>query len=282
MRHGTGRVGVRATVLIVAVGFVSSGCGGAPPVQRPTGPEVGAEATAEVSAEALLGPAPSTPAASPSPSRSAASRSSPSAHRAPTPRARPKPPTEKTLPPSPPAPAADCTPSYRGTKATLSQVRDALTAAAGRTYWPSSAPGLRVPVNLVKAVAWQESGWQSNIIACDGGVGLMQVMEPTADFVNQRFEQSYDVEEYRDNATLGANYLAWLTRYIGDAYFDSDYSLDAANCTAELNSCVLNAVIAAYNFGPGAVATDSGLVIPNPRYVQNVRALMTECTCLSV
>ena len=49
-------------------------------------------------------------------------------------------------------------------------------------------------------------------------------------------------------------------------YFEADYRLDAALCTAELNSCLLNAVIAAYNYGHGAVAQeDKPLAIPNPR-----------------
>jgi len=64
-------------------------------------------------------------------------------------------------------------------------------------------------------------------------------------------------------------------------YFDSNFSLSAENCTEELNSCLLNAVIAAYNYGHGAVAVpEQPLTIPNPRYVYNVRALMTECVCL--
>ena len=109
----------------------------------------------------------------------------------------------------------------------------------------------------------------------------MQVMPDTADFVNQRFDQSYDIDAYRDNATLGANYLAWLIKYIGDAFFDGAYGVSAEDCTTELNSCLLNAVISAYNFGPGAVVTDDGLKIPNPQYVRNVRALMTNCVCLN-
>jgi hypothetical protein len=89
------------------------------------------------------------------------------------------------------------------------------------------------------------------------------------------------VHDYRDNATLGANYLAWLTKYFGDVYFDGDYTLDAADCADHTDGCLLNAVIASYNFGFGNVDTTDGLVIPNPRYVENVRALMTECVCLS-
>jgi hypothetical protein len=200
----------------------------------------------------------------------------------PTKKSPPRRSTGEKLAPAPPKPAAGCTkPRYEGTQASRADVKAALTDAAGRTYWPTSAPGLRVPLDLVKATAWQESGWQSNIIACDGGVGLMQVMTDTAAFVNQRFDQSYDIRAYRDNATLGANYLAWLIKYFGDVYFKGDYSVDAADCASHDDLCLLNAVIAAYNFGPGAVDTDDGLTIPNPRYVDNVRSLMTNCECLN-
>jgi Transglycosylase SLT domain len=212
----------------------------------------------------------------------------PSTTKAPTPRKTVKkksPPRRKTtekLPPAPPKPAAGCTkPRYVGTQASRANAKTALTDAAGRVYWPSSAPSLRVPLDLVKATAYQESGWQSNIVACDGGVGLMQVMADTATFVNQRFDQSYDIDKYQDNAALGANYLAWLIKYFGDVYFEGDYSADPDDCADHSDLCLLNAVIAAYNFGPGAVDTDAGLKIPNPQYVDNVRSLMTNCECLN-
>jgi len=66
----------------------------------------------------------------------------------------------------------------------MADVKAALTKAAGTPYWstvrnkPEGYSGdgseITVPVNLMKAVAWQESGWQSTIIACDGGIGTMQ------------------------------------------------------------------------------------------------------------
>ncbi|ROT31088.1 transglycosylase SLT domain-containing protein [Micromonospora sp. HM5-17] len=235
-----------------------------------TGPDV--EPTPEPSSVAGLGARP-TPSATPSKTPS----------KRPTPRQKPKPPVETNVPPAPkPVNDGGCTkPRYEGEAASRAAVKQALTNAAGRTYWPVSAPSIKIPLNLLKATAWQESGWQSNIIACDGGVGLMQVMPDTATWMNQRFEKSYDINDYQDNAYLGATYLAWLTKYIGDAFFDGDYRLDADLCTSELNSCLLNAVISAYNFGHGAVVTDEGMRIPNPQYVRNVRALMTECECLS-
>ncbi|WBB54110.1 transglycosylase SLT domain-containing protein [Verrucosispora sp. WMMD573] len=249
---------------------------------EPTGSPVPQEASATPSAVEAMGAAPkATPSASASPS--AAKRSAkPERATATAPRTVPKPPTETEVPPDPPKPpASDCKPSYKGDQASRAQVKAALTDAAGRTYWPTSAPSIRVPLNLIKATAWQESGWQSNIVACDEGIGLMQVMPETASWMNQRFGQSYDVWDYRDNAYLGGTYLAWLTKDIGDRYFDADYRLDAGLCTSELDSCLLNAVIAAYNYGHGRVAPDGEpLNIANPNYVRNVRALMTECVCL--
>ncbi|MEU4369649.1 transglycosylase SLT domain-containing protein [Micromonospora chersina] len=290
MRRGMGRWATAAVAALLAAGAVT-GCG----TEEPTR-EVAVEVTGEVPVEAPAdGPADepgdeppavaamgAKPSAKPSPSASPKPKPKPTRTTT-APLATPKPPTETRVPPPPPKPAASgCQPSYRGTQATRGQVKSALSDAAARTYWPTSAPDIRIPLALMKATAWQESGWQSNIVACDGGIGLMQVMPATADWMNQRFGQSYDIDDYQDNAYLGGTYLAWLTKYIGDMYFESDYRLDAALCTSELNSCLLNAVIAAYNYGHGAVAREGEpLAIPNPQYVRNVRALMTECVCLS-
>ncbi|MEU8297395.1 transglycosylase SLT domain-containing protein [Micromonospora sp. NPDC048909] len=287
MRRRTGRLCAAAlTGLLLLAGAGCAGQGARPqevaaPVAVPTDvpSEAGAEAVEEPSsppaAEEGMGRAPSR-SASPS------ARPSPKPSRTAGPRPVAKPPTETKVPPPPPKPpATDCKATYRGTQASRAQVKQALADAAAKTYWPTSAPDIRIPLNLVKATAWQESGWQSNILACDGGIGLMQVMPATATWMNQRFEQSYDLDDYRDNAYLGVNYLAWLTKYIGDMYFDADYRLDAGLCTAELDSCLLNAVISAYNYGHAAVAREGEpLAVPNPQYVRNVRALMTECVCL--
>lgn len=278
MRTGTRRAGAAAVAALLLT-LVASGCGGN---GAAGGDTAGAAATVDPQSEAqAVAPPPAVLAEGlgrrpkPSPSRTTAAPSRPKPSR--------KPPVESKLPPPPPKPAPEgCTPKYVGTKASRDQVKTALTDAAGRTYWPVSAPSIKVPLNMVKAVAWQESGWQSNIIACDGGIGLMQVMQPTADYINQRFENNYDIDVYTDNAILGANYLAWLIKYFGDVYFDGDYTLTTTgDCASHTAPCLINAVLASYNYGFGAVDTADGLVIPNPRYVENVRALMTECTCLA-
>jgi soluble lytic murein transglycosylase-like protein len=170
--------------------------------------------------------------------------------------------------------------THEGKNVSKAKAKSALTAAAGKTYWPTSAPKLKVPARLVLATAWHESGWQSNIVNCDGGRGLMQVMPDTEAFVNQRFGQSFDVRDHRQNAVLGANYLAWLTKYLGDRYFDGSYSLSTGKCRSHASRCLLNMVIAGYNTGHGAVdAAYADKRLSNPGYVDSVRSLMKSCYC---
>ena len=161
------------------------------------------------------------------------------------------------------------------------QAKAALRKAAFRQYWRTEAPKLRVPLRLVKAVAWHESGWQSNIVNCDGGKGLMQVMPDTVDHINQRFGLAYRVDDHRDNAFLGVNYLAYLTKEFGNDYFKGSHDLSAGKCRSHSDRCLLNLVISAYNWGEGSVreVVRSKSALPNPAYVDSVRSLMRTCFC---
>jgi len=61
---------------------------------------------------------------------------------------------------------------------------------------------------LVKAVAWQESGWQQNVKSSAGAIGVMQVMPATARFVNSVLGTGgLDVKAAGDNVRLGVRYL---------------------------------------------------------------------------
>jgi hypothetical protein len=164
---------------------------------------------------------------------------------------------------------------------TKKQAKAALNAAAARQYWRTEAPKLRVPARLVRAVAWHESGWQSNIVNCDGGKGLMQVMPDTVDHMNQRFGLTYDADDYRQNARIGANYLAYLTKEFGNDYFKGSHDLSGAKCRSHTDRCLLNLVISAYNFGEGSARTavTQKAPLPNPEYVDSVRSLMRKCFC---
>ena len=209
------------------------------------------------------------------------------------------PPTEEpetTSPPAPqksPAKKAKATPTEdpnnfqlpdcahrEGKLQSKKAAKSALVTAAGKTYWNSEAPHLKLNADLVKAIAWQESGWQSNIVNCDGGRGLMQVMPDTVDMINQRFGLDYNARDYKQNAQVGANYLAWLTKAFGDTYFKGKYDLSTKKCKTHGSMCLLNMVIAGYNAGRGEV--DAGYAsgeLPNPGYVDSVRSLMKSCYC---
>ncbi len=124
------------------------------------------------------------------------------------------------------------------------------------------------------AVAWQESGWQSTILACDGGLGTMQIMPLTADWMNQRFGTGYDVHTLTGNTMIGAEYLEWLIKYFGEVYFQGSYDLS--------NQALLDSVVAAYNVGVDVIDPTKGHDgIPNWQYVDNVEALMSSCPCLT-
>jgi len=166
-------------------------------------------------------------------------------------------------------------PSYAGTDAAKTDVAAALSTAASTprsfTYTDSAAAshtvGITVPDVLIKAIAWQESGWQSQITACDGGFGTMQIMSGTATWMNNRFGTSFDYKSLSGNTQIGSEYLEWLIAYFGQVYYADDFDLSA-------NQSLLNDVVSAYNVGPGNVnptATSSGIV--NPKYVANVEAL---------
>ncbi|GID46039.1 hypothetical protein Aca07nite_33140 [Actinoplanes capillaceus] len=170
---------------------------------------------------------------------------------------------------------------YEGKNISKTKAKAALKKASGRIYWRTEAPQLKLNFTLVKAVSWQESGWQSAIRNCDGGFGLMQVMPDTLDHMNQRFGLDYDATgNYQDNAYAGANYLAWLTRYFGDNYFKESYDLSPSKCKSHSSWCLLNVVVSGYNAGYGTVdAAAKSKTLPNPDYVDSVRSLMADCPC---
>jgi hypothetical protein len=67
-----------------------------------------------------------------------------------------------------------------------------------------------LPVNLLMAIAWQESGWTQHVIAWDGGIGVMQVMPYTAMGINSGTGIRRDPYHLWDNINLGATLLSWL------------------------------------------------------------------------
>ncbi|MFJ7905862.1 transglycosylase SLT domain-containing protein [Kitasatospora sp. NPDC096204] len=211
---------------------------------------------------------------------------------APVPSAKPGP-----VAPPPPAPStphvppaqSGCAPSKPRPDEAKETVGAALATAASQsrtlrlgTGGTDQLPPL--PVNLVKAIAWQESGWQSGIVACDGGIGTMQVMPNTVSWMNGKFGTTSDPAALAGNVQLGTQLLDWLVAYYGDSSFGGKYDLSPDPATGK--TPLLDLVVSAYNAGAGNVhynvvidpATGEAvgsLAIPNPAYVANVKALMS-------
>jgi hypothetical protein len=186
-------------------------------------------------------------------------------------------------PPAHPAPVPDCAPTLTGVNAAKPDVKAALVAAAGKQYWAhaSNPPmvavdppdtgtpqpaAITIPPALIEAIAWQESGWQSAIKACDGGIGTMQIMDATASWMNQRFGTSYPDTSLAGNVAIGAEYLEWLIAYFGENNFGHHYDITDPD--------LLTAVIVGYNAGAGAVQFSGGHTVAS-HYATTVKALMT-------
>jgi LysM repeat protein len=82
---------------------------------------------------------------------------------------------------------------------------ESLLAKYAKTY--------QVEAPLIKALAWQESGWQQQVISDMGAVGVMQLMPETGrftgDFILQRSVNTANLEH---NVEAGVAFLAYLIR----------------------------------------------------------------------
>lgn len=69
---------------------------------------------------------------------------------------------------------------------------------------------------LVKAMAWQESGWKQQLVSRAGAVGVMQVLPETGTFVGKHLLGApIDVKKVDDNIRAGVRFLAYLLELTG-------------------------------------------------------------------
>ncbi|HZK50247.1 MAG TPA: LysM peptidoglycan-binding domain-containing protein [Actinomycetota bacterium] len=66
--------------------------------------------------------------------------------------------------------------------------------------------------SLIKAMAYQESGWQQDVVSSAGAIGVMQVMPATARWVNKVLlgGTSLNVRSAQDNIRMGVSYMRYL------------------------------------------------------------------------
>jgi hypothetical protein len=204
-------------------------------------------------------PSPTAETSSPEPSESPSPSPTPSAIAAPSP-------SKTKTKTKPPVPVVTCL-GYTGKNLPKSTVRQYLTIASQQdeyasmdpAYLPPELGGVRpkvaIPLTMLKAIAAQESGWQSACKANDRlGFGTMQIQPDTVEGINAYFGETWDRMKPLDNVRIAAAYLQQLTVHFGIVYFRKNFDLAH-------NPALLNVVLAAYNVGRGNVEANGKIHI---------------------
>jgi N-acetylmuramoyl-L-alanine amidase len=105
---------------------------------------------------------------------------------------------------------------------------------------------------LVKALAWQESGWTQQAVSSAGAIGIMQVMPDTGRFVSRELVgRDLDLRDPHDNVVAGVAFLQHLWELT-----DGDVELTLAGYYQGLRS-----------------VREQGMYPDTERYIANVLAL---------
>jgi soluble lytic murein transglycosylase-like protein len=83
-------------------------------------------------------------------------------------------------------------------------------------YW---AKVYGVPPDLLKGLAWYESGWQNQVVSKTGAVGIGQLEPFTSDFVSKKLlsNPALDPKKVDDNIRMSARFLRFLLDRTGGA-----------------------------------------------------------------
>ena len=93
---------------------------------------------------------------------------------------------------------------------------DRLALAPRFDYW---AKVYGVPPDLLKGLAWYESGWQNNVVSSTGAVGVGQLEPFTSDFVSKQLlnNPALSPKKVDDNIRMSARFLRFLLDRVGGA-----------------------------------------------------------------
>ena len=157
------------------------------------------------------------------------------------------------LPTGAPAPAASSQPAPEPVVAPADPAPTPTTVTAGDVQSVAAAHG--VSPSLAAAIAWQESGFNNNMVSSANARGVMQVMPGTWDYVERNLAGGeLDPSSATDNVHAGVLYLG---RLLEDAGGDE------------------NAAVAGYYQGLASVR-ERGMYDDTQQYVANVQALRSK------
>ena len=127
---------------------------------------------------------------------------------------------------------------------------EALLAKYAKTY--------KVEAALVKALAWQESGWQQQVISDMGAVGVMQLMPETGRFTGEIIlQRMINTANLEHNVEAGVAFFAYLVRQAkGDVplavagYYQGLRSVRQKGMQADTKRYVANVMALRQRFSP--------------------------------
>jgi soluble lytic murein transglycosylase-like protein len=113
-------------------------------------------------------------------------------------------------------PAASAAPAPSGGARLPSKLRADPSRMALLPRFDHWAATYGVPADLLKAMAWMESGWQNRVTSHTGAMGVGQLMPATVDFVcDQLLGVRLDPWNPDQNIRMSARFLRWLLDQTG-------------------------------------------------------------------
>jgi soluble lytic murein transglycosylase-like protein len=73
-----------------------------------------------------------------------------------------------------------------------------------------------VPADLIEALAWIESGWQTGVVSRTGAIGVGQLQPATVDFMQLLIGMRLDPRSANDNIRMSARFLRYLLDRTGN------------------------------------------------------------------
>lgn len=85
-------------------------------------------------------------------------------------------------------------------------------------FFEKWAAANEIPVDLLMAIAWQESGWNNAAVSHKGAVGIGQIMPATGVWIANDLigQPALDANNPEDNIRMSARFIRWLLDYTGD------------------------------------------------------------------
>jgi len=127
---------------------------------------------------------------------------------------------------------------------------------AFRPIFEKWAANYGVPADLLEAIAWIESGWQTSVVSKTGAMGIGQLQPATVDFTRSLIGIKLDPKSANDNIRMSARFVRYLLDRTGNnvsvtlaAYYQGLRSVSTGRVLSETLLYVANVLAVRPSFG---------------------------------